>query len=187
LRLFKTLWCRSTKRKTASPKELAEITAQLAALQNLVVSELREKYFEVFGEPTRSRNKDYLRKKIAWRIQELAEGGLSKKAQDQIEKLAADAPARWRRPRGMPKLVPFSEEQEPQRDPHLPDVGDVITRTFKGAEHEVTVLDAGFQYRGKTYPSLSMIARKIPGTNWNGFLFFGLQKRKKQIDEEVAS
>ena len=59
---------------------VADLGAQLAALDKLTVAELVEKYREVFGVPTRTRNKEYLRKRVAWRIQELAEGGLSEKA-----------------------------------------------------------------------------------------------------------
>lgn len=166
--------------KKSTHKELAEITEQLSAIQKMNVSQLRAVYAEIFEEPTRSRNKDFLRKKIAWRIQELADGGLSERAKEQIEKLAVDAPARWRRPRGTPKVIPFSAKAEPERDPRLPNVGEVISRMYKDQEHEVTVLDVGFNYCGKDYPSLSKIARQITGTNWNGFLFFGLQKRSKQ-------
>lgn len=178
---------KSTMKRVVGSKRMADITKQLSALQDMTVAQLRDHYMEVFGEPTRSRNKDYLRKKVAWRIQELAEGGLSDRANAQIEKLAEDAPARWRRPRGTPKLIPFAEDTEPERDPRLPDVGEKISRTYKGGEHQVTVLEAGFEYQGKTYPSLSKIAREITGTNWNGFLFFGLQKRSKEAKEEVVS
>ena len=51
------------------------------------------------------------------------------------------------------------------------------TRTFNGKEIKVEVLDAGFRYDGKTWRSLSSIAKAISGTSWNGFLFFNLQKR----------
>ena len=77
-------------------RAVADIPEQLAALRSLTVAQLRERYREVFGEPTRSRNKDWLRKKVAWRIQELAEGGLSDRALARIDKLADGAPTRRR-------------------------------------------------------------------------------------------
>ena len=67
-----------------------------------------------------------------------------------------------------------------ERDPRLPKVGEVLTRTFQGKEIRVEVLDAGFAYDGKTWRSLSAIAKQVSGTSWNGFLFFGLQTRAKQ-------
>lgn len=94
---------KTDKRKRAV---VADVAGQLAALGNMTVAELRERYREVFGEPTRSRNKDYLYKKVAWRIQELAEGGLSDVALARIDALAADgdraplrqSPRRWKAP-----------------------------------------------------------------------------------------
>ena len=77
--------------------DMADIAKELATLKQMSVSELHEKYREVFGEPSRSRNKDYLRKKVAWRIQELAEGGLSERARGRIAELSAGLPDGWRR------------------------------------------------------------------------------------------
>ncbi|QOJ01910.1 MAG: DUF2924 domain-containing protein [Phycisphaeraceae bacterium] len=59
----------------------------------------------------------------------------------------------------------------------LPAPGTVLRRSFKGAEHEVTVLPNGFEYEGKAYRSLSAVATAITGSHWNGFLFFGLTKK----------
>ena len=67
-----------------------------------------------------------------------------------------------------------------ERDPRLPRPGGVLSRTFQGKEIKVQVLDAGFGYEGKTWRSLSAIAKAVSGTSWNGFLFFGLQTRAKQ-------
>jgi hypothetical protein len=66
-----------------------------------------------------------------------------------------------------------------ERDPRLPRPGGVLTRTFQGTEIKVQILDAGFGYEGKTWRSLSAIAKAVTGTSWNGFLFFGLQTRAK--------
>jgi hypothetical protein len=67
------------------------VSQQLAALSGMGVSALRQKYLEVFGEPSRSGNKACLFKKVAWRIQSLAEGGLSERAKRRAEELARDA------------------------------------------------------------------------------------------------
>jgi hypothetical protein len=66
------------------------------------------------------------------------------------------------------------------RDPRLPKPGAILTRTFQGKEIRVEVLDAGFAYDGRTWRSLSAIAKEISGTSWNGYLFFSLQTRAKK-------
>lgn len=148
-------------------KKMASVARELAALNGMTVGELAERYKAVYGEPTRTRNKQFLRKKIGWRIQELAEGGLSPRALERIEQLAAIVPARWRQPVTAPK-----SSTTVARDPRIPPAGTVITRVHDGAEHKVTVLGDGFEYRGERHRSLSKIARLITGTPWNGYLFF---------------
>jgi len=157
--------------------DIADLPRQLVALREMTVNELRERYREVYGEPSRSRNKDYLRKKVAWRIQELAEGGLSDQARARIDKLAPETPARWKK-RSMAEAQ-ATVATGPTRDPRLPPSGTVLTREHQGVEHAVTVLDDGFTYDGVRFASLSKVARAITGTNWNGFSFFGLQRRTK--------
>jgi hypothetical protein len=158
----------------ADRKAVAGTAHELAALDKMSAGELAEKYREVFGEPPRTRNKQYLRKRIAWRIQERAEGGLSPRALERIEQLAPDAPARWRQQvaRTGGSGAPAVAMMKPARDPRVPVAGTVITRLHDGVEHKITVLDEGFDYRGERHRSLSKIARLITGTPWNGYLFF---------------
>lgn len=155
-------------------QDLADIPAQLAALDKMTVAELRERWREVYGEPTTAGNKAYLKKRIAWRIQELAEGGLSDRAKARIQELVADAPIRWRTPR-----TSDAASDSNGRDPRLPEPGTVITRTHDGVEHRVTVLEDDFEYDGERYKTLSKIAKVITGSHWNGFVFFRLGSRKK--------
>jgi hypothetical protein len=158
----------------ADRQAAANTSRELAALDKMSVGELAEKFREVFGEPTRTRNKEYLRKRIAWRIQERAEGGLSSRALERIEQLAPEAPVRWRAPVARKDGVsaPVVPIASAARDPRLPPIGSVITRLHNGVEHKVTVLADGFEHQGKQHRSLSKIARLITGTPWNGFLFF---------------
>ena len=149
----------------------ANMRRELAALGAMTVGELAEKYREVFGAPTRSRNKAYLHSHIAWRIQERAEGGLSPRALEQIEQLAPQAPARWRPPVGQRKAAAAATDNVGP-DPRLPPVGATITRRHGRVEHRVTVLADGFEYRGEYYRSLSKIACLITGKSWNGYVFF---------------
>jgi hypothetical protein len=157
------------------------IARELAELRGLTVGQLCEKYREVFGVPTHSRNKDYLFKKIAWRIQELAEGGLSERALAKIDELAPDTPVRWRPVRD-PNAFSLRDigNRADNRDPRLPPSGTMLTRMYKGHAHKVTVLEDGFEYLGEKHNSLSIIAGLITGTNWNGYLFWGLKNRRRQ-------
>ena len=168
-------------RARASASELRDVPGQLAALEAMNVGALAEKYRELYGEPTRSRNKDYLKKRLAWRIQELAEGGLPPGAVALINQIGDQMPERWR----MRMTRPATTEDEPPplllpvgpRDPRLPPPGTILRRVFEGVAHEVTVCADGFDYDGSRYRTLSAIAKHITGTRWNGFLFFGLKKR----------
>jgi hypothetical protein len=71
--------------------EHMSIEQTIAPLRRMTVTQLRDRYLEVFGEPSRSGNKDFLSKRVAWRVQSLAEGGLSERARRRAEELARDA------------------------------------------------------------------------------------------------
>lgn len=159
----------TARRRTPDYKLSAGTAAQLRALDHMSVGELADQFRALFGFATRSRNKQYLRKRLAWRIQELALGGLSPRALKQIEQLAPQAPVRWQ-----VTLPPQRPDGARGSDPRLPAVGEHLSRRFNGIDHVVTVLEDGFQYGGKHYRSLSQIATTITGTAWNGFRFFGL-------------
>ncbi|WNZ64006.1 DUF2924 domain-containing protein [Myxococcus sp. MxC21-1] len=162
----------------AARKELADVPQQLAALASMSVPDLAEKYLEVYGEPTRSRNRDYLKKRLAFRIQELAEGGLSTRAVARISELGDKLPERWRM-RQVEEPKPATPPPPPSaadgRDTRLPPPGTVLMRMYKGTQHRVTVREDGIEYEGQLHRSLSSVAKLITGTAWNGFTFFGLK------------
>ena len=160
-------------REQLDREAIATVAADLAALQRMTGPELAERYLSLFGVPPRSRNQDFLRKRLAWRIQELAEGGLSERALARIEELGPVALAQLRRPvRGGTATSVRTPLGPAARNPRLPPEGTVLTRVHGTTEHCVTVLDGAFEYHGERYRSLSKIARVITGTPWNGYLFF---------------
>jgi hypothetical protein len=167
----------------------ANAKREITALDALTVGELAEKYREVFGVPTRTRNKDYLRKRIAWRIQEQQEGGLSTRALERIAQLAPHAPARWREPAATKGATgaPGQRSKPELRDPRLPPPGQVLTRIHDGIEHTVTILSEGFEYRGERHRSLSQVAKLITGTPWNGYRFFFGNARGGQAAREEGA
>ena len=167
--------------RRADRETMASVRGALAGLTTMTVGELAERYREVFGTPSRSRNKGYLRKHIAWRLQERIEGGLSERALDRIRELAPQAPVRWRRPSGKRDQTQASGAPE-VRDPRLPPVGSVLTRLHDGVEHKVWVRAGGFDYNGQRHRSLSKIARLITGKSWNGYLFFLGRSARQRTD-----
>ena len=161
----------------------AAVLKEIEGLRRLTVGGLREKYREVFGEESRSNHKDFLFRRIAWRLQANAEGGLSDRARRRALEIANNADLRIR----APKVLGGSEASLRTavgtvggvRDSRLPAPGTLLTRDFKGRTYVVKVLADNFEYEGRKYRSLSAIAGEIAGTRWNGFLFFGLTREER--------
>jgi len=177
---------KTLQRARENAKALKDVPAQLAELQTMTVGQLAERFRELYGEPTRARNKPYLQKRLAWRIQELAEGGLPASALKRIEELGDDLPERWRMKQDARVRAAAPVAALEPRDDRVPPVGTVLRRIFNGVTHEVTVCAEGFAYDGARFKTLSAIARHITGTPWNGFLFFGLKKRGDSGTERAS-
>ena len=151
------------------------VRMQIESLRKLKTTELRARYFEVFGEASASSNRAHLFRRIAWRLQAQAEGGLSERARQRAGELANDLDLRLRAPRSFWHEIERNRDSA-NRDPRLPPAGIVLERVYQGQILRVTVLASGFDYEGKYYPSLSAIAYRVTGTRWNGFHFFGLKQ-----------
>lgn len=156
------------------------LAKELAALERMTVGQLQQRYADVFGEIVRSRHKQYLIRRIAWRLQANAEGGLSERALRRAEELADVADVRVTPPRcgiSVNAAAPVTRADAPTRptDPRLPPVGAAITRKYKGRTLAVTVLADGFEYAGERYPSLTAVAKAITGSHMNGFRFFQIE------------
>jgi hypothetical protein len=155
------------------------ISRQITALRRMMPKELRIRYAEVFGEPTRSGNKEFLIKRIAWRLQSQAEGGLSDRARCRAEQLARDADIRLTPPKATASNGRTVTGTMPSAvDDRFPPPGTVITRDYKGQTLRVTVLQNGFEYEGEVYRSISAVATAITGSHLSGIAFFNLGRRK---------
>ena len=144
-------------------------------------AELRVKYAAAFGEGSRSGHRDWLIKRIIWRLQALAEGDLSERARCRATELANDADLRIHAPSPLkvsraPQQRVVSPKVTVPRDDRLPMLGTVIVRKYKGKLLEVHVLADGFAYAGEVYPTLSAVAKTVTGSHTNGFLFFRMGK-----------
>jgi hypothetical protein len=168
------------------------MTREVAGLKRMMVKELRGRYAEVFGETTRSGNKDWLWKRIAWRMQANAEGGLEERARRigaRAEELATDADLRMRWPVDGPQPSPPSStvmhKIDFDRNAGELMAGTVLTRPYKGRMVEVKVVDphGRFECEGEVYRSLSAVAKAVTGSHWSGHRFFGLTTAKKETDE----
>lgn len=153
---------------------------EVAALQRMTVKKLRERYAEVFGDETRTGNKAWLVKRIAWRLQALAEGGLSERARQRAVELANETDIRMTPPKAKPEAMTkertVTSSVSFASDNRLPLPGTVLTREYKGDTLQVRVLEHGFEYEGEVYRSLSALAKAITGSHTNGFHFFRLRK-----------
>ena len=158
------------------------IVNEVAALERLSVGQLRQRFAELFGEATHASNRTWLVKRIAWRLQALAEGDLSQRARRRAAELARDADLRLNAPRDptttatTPQPVPIATPV----DHRLPLPGTILTRPYKGQRVQVQVLTEGFAYDGRVYPSLSAVAKAVTGSHCNGFHFFRNTLKNKE-------
>jgi hypothetical protein len=147
---------------------------ETADLARQTVVELRSAYAELFGEPPRSRHRQWLVRRMLWRRQALEEGDLSERARRRAAELVNDADLRLLPPRN------FGTSKRKMRvrriDSRLPSVGATMTRFYKGRIIEVRVLEEGFEYAGAVYKTLSAAARAVTGQHCNGYFFFRLGK-----------
>lgn len=157
------------------------VTIEIAELHNKTVNQLVQRYEQVFKEECRSRNKQYLIRRIAWRLQANDEGGLSRAALKKAAELAEDAETRVTAPRKTSsegvKLISPEPDSFVDWDPRLPPPGNIVERQYKGKMIRVIVLKEGFEYEGRRYKSLTAIAKEVSGSHCNGFLFFRLGRR----------
>lgn len=159
------------------------VQKELAGLGRMTVGQLRDRFAEVHGEPTRSFHKEFLVRRIIWRLQAIEEGDLTERARKRAAEIANDADLRLRPPTSL-KLVRADDEQSVTTslkvapDQRLPIPGSLLTRDYKGRRLNVRVLPEGFEFEGEVYRSLSAIAKVVTGTHWNGWLFFGIKPHR---------
>jgi len=164
---------------------MLNVETELAELERMTVDGLRKKFAEVFGEPTRSRHKQYLVKRIIWRMQANAYGGLSERALRRAAELANDADLRLSAPKRQTERQTerqvtgetiTKEVPAPKATRLLP--GTMLKRDYKGRSLRVTVLADAFEFEGERYRSLTAVAKAATGKHWNGFHFFGLREKR---------
>ena len=140
----------------------ASVASQIARLPELPMPEIKALWQRLFGDDTPTHNRQFLERRIAYRLQE-------------VEFRKVDTNLLERNKRRIASLVETGKVKKRDRD-YRPAAGTVLTREYQGVEHRVIVTQDGqYDFQGRMYPSLSMIAREITGTRWSGPLFFGLK------------
>jgi hypothetical protein len=156
---------RSAGEAPARPPSDGGLPRSLAALKTTPTPDLKRQWRVLFeSEPPRY-NRRFLESRIAYRIQELAYGGLKPETIERLEALAEQ----------------FDSRDSVKRRIRMDDrplAGTRLIREWQGVEHCVTVRDHDFEYQGRPFKSLSAIARAITGTRWNGWIFFGLKNQR---------
>ena len=143
------------------------IPARLAALKTTPTPALKAQWRELFDSEPPPFNRRYLESRLAYRIQELAYGGLKPEIVKRLEALGKQLDGGDRKKSGI------------RADRDRPIIGTRLLRDWQGVEQVVTVTANGFEWQGRPYKSLSAIARAITGTRWNGWVFFGLKNHRR--------
>ena len=142
------------------------IPARLAALKTTPTPDLKQQWRDLFDSEPPPFNRRYLESRLAYRIQELAYGGLKPETIRRLERLGEELDGGDRKKRSI------------RADRDRPITGTRLLREWQGVEYIVTVTAGGFEWQGRPYKSLSAIARAITGTRWNGWVFFGLKNHR---------
>lgn len=143
--------------------------AAIAEIQSLTLPELRARWQVLYGTDAPGYSKAYLIRRLAYRVQELAHGGLSEATRATLRAVVG-------RDGANDQVKPLTRRNA---NVGAPVAGTVFVREWHGQRHEVTVVDGGFDHQGKVYRSLTAVAKAITGQHWNGPLFFGIRSRKK--------
>jgi hypothetical protein len=154
----------------------------LDRLARMQPAELQRLYQKLFGRAVPSGNSELARRRIAWNVQAEAEGGVPESARKHALAIARESNLRIqlrRRANDSTHKNATVSEIVSDHDSRLPMPGSIIVKEHRGKTIMVQVLDAGFEYDGRRFASLSAIASDITGTKWNGFLFFGLTKEPR--------
>ena len=140
------------------------LLVRIAGLKTTPTADLKSQWRELFGKEPPPYSRTYLQSRLAYRIQELSLGGLRPQTIAHLEALGEALDG------GKPE-----KRKVPAANRLI--TGTQLIREYQGIPHTVIVRDTDFVYEGRSYKSLSAIARAITGTRWNGLMFFGLKRK----------
>ncbi len=153
------------------------VLSQIAQIRQLSFPELQQRWRALFGTEPPAYNRRFLVKRLIYRVQELAYGGLSEDAHSWMADILQDA--------GLDDQASIAGKGRIQKRPQdAPLPGTRLVREWNGRRYEVTIALGGFIYEGRRYRSLTAITKVITGTHWNGRAFFGLSNGAAKEGEQ---
>lgn len=163
----------STTSSTAIANAVARVDVEIAAIDQLGIAALRRRWREIHGSEAPARlGSEFLKRALAFRLQERMLGGLSRKARLRLKALE-------RKPAGA------KADRRRLATPASVKTGTRFLREWMGVTHEVIAIENGqFVYRGTVHRSLSVIAREITGTHQSGPRFFGISLTKSKRSDK---
>jgi hypothetical protein len=146
--------------------DVAEVERQIAELVDRSTQDLRVAWRELHRTgPPQGLSRDLLVRALAHQLQEQTHGGTSRAQRRRLQRLAREF-----------------EKGSGSSDPDtVLRTGTTLVREWRGHAHTVLVREDGFEYEGRHYRSLTVIAERITGANWSGPRFFGLTKRARAL------
>jgi len=140
------------------------VALQISQLPELAMSDIKSLWQRLFNAANPTHNRQFLERRIAYKLQE-------------IEFRKVDPGLLDRNKRRIENFIETGKVKT--RDPdYRPVAGTMLTREYQGKEYRIIAsADGNYDFEGRTYQSLSHIARDITGTRWSGPLFFGLKVR----------
>ncbi len=146
----------------------AETEKQIEAIAELDLAGVRWAWREAMGnEAPPGLSRDFLVRSLAYRLQARAHGVLDRKSKRLLDRLAE----------GDLTVIAAANGPGMNLKP-----GTVLVREYKRELHRVTVMPDGFAWNENPYPTLSAVARAITGSNWNGYVFFGLKAKSPKVE-----
>ena len=155
-------------RPSPAEEKSASVLRQVAALDGMTTPDLKARWVELYGKEPPGFNRQFLIKRLAYRVQELAYGGLQPDTRERLARVLKDE--------GFNAIGVKTGRRSIKGGEKRLTPGTVLVREYEGDLHHVNVVTGGFEYRGMYFKSLSAVARRITGTRWNGPRFFGLRK-----------
>jgi hypothetical protein len=152
--------------------DIIEVERQIAELVDRSTQDLRVAWRELHRTgPPQGLSRDLLIRALAHRLQEQTHGGTSRAQRRRLQTLARE----------------FEKGSGPSHPGIVLRTGTTLVRQWRGHAHTVLVREDGFEYEGRHYGSLTVIAKRITGARWSGPRFFGLTKRARALIGAAAS
>ena len=153
-----------SKPETSIPQVIAE-------LRSMPVADLVQRYEAVYGKPPRVKHREWLWRRIAWKVQEQRFGGLSQVARRRIDEIVETLDLPFGKAATVRGSLPTKRASDPV-------AGTTVSRVWRGREVCATRTESGWTCDGIEYRSLSAVAKAVSGSHVSGPAWFGLARKE---------